>query len=171
MKKLIFIFLLLFVSSSVWAAEEFSFRGVKWDMNQNDIKVVEKGVLKGELNQALIYDIEDFYQMSATVYYYFKNNNLSEVIFVVNESEDEEANLSFLQAKYTEIKKDIQDEYGKITYDNYEEDFSQQSTKPRLYLTTIFKGKSSYKNKFTISLFLNKTLDKPYRLSLSLQVY
>ena len=51
MKKLIFVFLLLFVSSSVWAVDEFSFRGSTWGMTHEDVSKIEPGALLPEKSE------------------------------------------------------------------------------------------------------------------------
>ena len=108
MKKLIFIFLLLFVSSNVWAAEEFSFRGVKFGMSMEEVRTHATGKLYEESNRYLFYEIEDMYGLRSSVGYWFspasyKLYKIDLGLFVPSDMDQ--------TIKYAEIKEDLWAKY------------------------------------------------------------
>lgn len=109
MKKLFVIFLLLFLSSTVWAAEEFSFRGVKFGMTQEQVLSIETAEMLREPHWSLLdYRLEDLYGLETYCKYYFSNlNKLKRIVIVLSIP----ITVDF-KSKYNEILLDLLEKYN-----------------------------------------------------------
>ena len=81
MKKIIFILLFLFFSSScmTFAAEEFNFRGVTWGMTKEDVLNLETAELIENEPGYLCYKVQDFHELEAEICYWFHDSILDRI--------------------------------------------------------------------------------------------
>lgn len=117
MKKLFVIFLILFLSSTVWADENYFIQdGIKWGMNQSEVLTVEKHPLVEQADWYLHYDLgpSTEYDKSEVFYCFTSKDNLGGIFYIFSTAYEND--VDYL-AVWENLKAIISNEYSPAKYE------------------------------------------------------
>ena len=126
MKKLIFLFIIIFIIPSIVLAQDFDFRKTKWGFTKNQVKSVESAESIMDEGNILGYSTT-VADLECSLGYYFGDNSLYKGAYIFGE---EHSNKSDYLSDYIKLKLLLKEKYGEPQTDeiNWKNDLYQDDT-------------------------------------------